>query len=49
MLFTIEEKKNLIEFLDRVTLKGHQERADMNAIVALIVNDTVGEVKNEAS
>ncbi len=37
-MFSLEEAKVLIDFLDRVPLTGHQERANMNVLVERIVN-----------
>lgn len=37
-MFTLEEARVLIDFLDRVPLTGHQERINMNLLVDKIVN-----------
>lgn len=37
-MFSLEESKVLIEFLDRVTITGHQERVNMNIIIDKLIN-----------
>ena len=37
-MLTAEEAKNVVAFLDRVDIKGHQERNVMNALVQKLVN-----------
>ena len=37
---TLEDKENLINFLDRVPLTGHNERTIMNTIVYKLVNNS---------
>ena len=37
MSLTIDEARVLIDFLDRVTLTGHQERANMNIIIEKVI------------
>ena len=51
-MLTLDEARVLIEFLDRVTIKGHQERANMNLLVSKIVNkesNAESENSNEVS
>ena len=40
-MFSIDEKIILIEFLDRVTIKGHSEREEMNKLVAKLLPASV--------
>jgi hypothetical protein len=38
-MFTLDEAKVLLDFLDRVTITGHQERENMSIVVNKIVQN----------
>jgi hypothetical protein len=44
-MFTLDEAKVLVDFLDRVTITGHQERSNMNLIINKIVTNKGSETK----
>lgn len=45
-MLNIDEARVLIDFLDRVTITGHQERANMNLLIEKIV--TIGKASKES-